>query len=63
MGFSFKEKIKDIIKFTEIFEEYKPKFNYKDKECITSFSLLRNNRVMLIFKEGKVKIFKLVETN
>ena len=51
------------IKFTGIIEQYNSKLNHKDKACITSFSILRNNRIMLTFKEGKVKIFKLVTNN
>ena len=51
------------IKFTGIIEQYNSKLNHKDKACITSFSILRNNRILLTFKEGKVKIFKLVTNN
>ena len=57
------EKNKDKIKYTGIIEQYNSKLNHKDKACITSFSILRNNRIMLTFKEGKVKIFKLVTNN
>jgi hypothetical protein len=64
MGNIFKkEKNEDNIKYTGIFEQYKQKLNHKDKACITSFSILRNKRIMLTFKEGKVKIFKLDTEN
>ena len=51
------------IKYNEIIEQYNSNLNHKDKACITSFSILRNNRIMLTFKEGKVKIFKLFTIN
>ena len=62
MGNNNKQKENEI-KYTELFQNFNPKLDHKDKTCITSFSILRNNRILLTFKEGKVKIYKLVTTN
>ena len=43
------KKNEEQIKYNEIIEQYDSKLNHKDKACITSFSILRNNRIMLTF--------------
>jgi len=54
-----KNEINSEILFTENFKDYSQNLNHKDKTCITSFSILRNKRIMLTFKEGKVKIYEI----
>ena len=40
-------------------ENCKSKHDSKDERCITSFAILRNNRILITFKGGIIKIYEL----
>jgi len=49
------------IKVIEKINNYKLIYQIKNERCITSFAVLRNNKIMLTFKGGIIKIFGFVE--
>ena len=50
--------VKKEITVLEKIENCKLKLNNKDERCITSFAILRNNRILLTFKGGIIKIYE-----
>ncbi len=48
------------IKADEKIEDYEQTINIKEDRCITSFTILGNNRIMLTFKGGFIKIYEIV---
>ena len=34
------------------------KLNYKDEKCITCFTILKNNRILIVYKSGLIKIYE-----
>ena len=51
------EKPKEI-KIIEKIEDCKTKLRNKDERCITSFAILRNNRILLTLKGGFIKFYE-----
>ena len=44
-------------------ETCKSKLDNRDERCITSFAILRNNRILITFKGGIIKIYELEKNN
>ena len=47
----------------EKIENCELKLQQKDEACITSFAILRNNRILITFKGGKIKIYEFEKKN
>ena len=48
------------IKADEKIEDYEQTIKTKEDRCITSFAILKNNKIMLTFKGGFIKIYEIV---
>ncbi len=48
---------KEIIKLEEQISKYKLYDKIENKRCITSFAVLRNNKILLTFKGGIITIY------
>ena len=53
--------IKPKIKILEKIENCEKKLENKDIRCITSFALLRNNRIVFTFKGGFIKFYEFIK--
>ena len=49
------------IRVIEKINNYKLIYQIKNERCITSFAILRHNKIMLTFKGGIIKIFGFIE--
>ena len=60
-----KEKEKTTKKFEVIqkIENCEKKFEKKEERCITSFALLKNNRIVFTFKGGIIKFYEFTQKN
>ena len=60
---NIRPELKGKITVLDKIETCKSKLDNRDERCITSFAILRNNRILITFKGGIIKIYELEKNN